>query len=821
MNIPTGKSQQTLLFDDRYHRLLQSHLFCCFVENNIFGLISGYQSLQDFYNNLIGHEHCTVVMNCLRVSKNVLELTRRETLSSTRGRYLLEKRHHFSSCHHHKHCINSSAYAVLENNRQSLESRQENNEIIARSLEINRLVFSNWSGEVLSRISPHEDIKHQRNPFSVNGYLYQTSNPYFSTRRHFTTSITRFSEPSSKVEQTVNALKEEVEQQKKPQDKPETVVDKKTAVTTPPKRPLRKRIWDELVHYYHGFRLLFIDIRIASRLAWKSIQGEDLSRREYRQLTRTTADIFRLVPFSIFIIVPFMEFLLPVFLKFFPGMLPSTFQTAKDRDTKIKQQLKVKLDMTKFLQTTLDEMALQSKGTEHHSHAAKEFAEFFQKIRQSGEMVSNDSILKFSKLFEDEITLDSLSRPQLTALCRLLELKPMGPDNLLRFQLRMQLKSLKSDDMMIQKEGVSSLTVPELQQACRARGMRALGVAEDRLRAQLGQWLELSLNEKIPPSLLLLSRVLYLPESLPAPDQLKATIQSLPLEVGTEAKYKIGETEGKIDNRTRLEMIKQEEAAIKKEQEDVKKEKAVKQAAASAATEAIIDNAKVLVDKAPELSSKEDIESLEQALDQVGLEKHSLAVEKEELEDLKEEMADYKEDIEEFKEMQKLTGKRELTESKAAKALRKRVDKMINKMDGVMLRLEAKKEKIQEKIDSMKNEPVEGVSIQQQQDNLVNINELLTSIRSLQTVHDEDKLKSIVDVLDSMDADHDGKVDVEHVVKVIEVLGREDVNLSSDQMKDIVKQLIREEEQKEKEKITKTSESDLKKDDKSAQNSKK
>lgn len=46
------------------------------------------------------------------------------------------------------------------------------------------------------------------------------------------------------------------------------------------------------------------------------------------QLVRTTADLFRLVPFSVFVIVPFMEFLLPVALKLFPGMLPSTFAVA-------------------------------------------------------------------------------------------------------------------------------------------------------------------------------------------------------------------------------------------------------------------------------------------------------------------------------------------------------------------------------------------------------------------------------------------------------------------------------------------------------------
>ena len=49
------------------------------------------------------------------------------------------------------------------------------------------------------------------------------------------------------------------------------------------------------------------------------------------QLVRTTADLFRLVPFSVFVIVPFMEFLLPVALKLFPGLLPSTF-AEKDKE---------------------------------------------------------------------------------------------------------------------------------------------------------------------------------------------------------------------------------------------------------------------------------------------------------------------------------------------------------------------------------------------------------------------------------------------------------------------------------------------------------
>lgn len=84
-------------------------------------------------------------------------------------------------------------------------------------------------------------------------------------------------------------------------------------------------------------KLLWANVRISTRLLLKLAGGKSLSRRERQQLTRTTADIFRLVPFAVFIIVPFMEFLLPVFLKLFPNMLPSTFQD------KMKEQVKIVL----------------------------------------------------------------------------------------------------------------------------------------------------------------------------------------------------------------------------------------------------------------------------------------------------------------------------------------------------------------------------------------------------------------------------------------------------------------------------------------------
>lgn len=71
---------------------------------------------------------------------------------------------------------------------------------------------------------------------------------------------------------------------------------------------------------------------------------------------------------------------------------------------------------------------------------------FFLQIRETGERPSNEEILRFSKLFEDELTLDNLTRPQLVALCKLLELQSIGTNNFLRFQLTMRLRSIKADD---------------------------------------------------------------------------------------------------------------------------------------------------------------------------------------------------------------------------------------------------------------------------------------------------------------------------------------------------------------------------------------
>ncbi|XP_064224743.1 LETM1 domain-containing protein LETM2, mitochondrial isoform X7 [Aotus nancymaae] len=276
----------------------------------------------------------------------------------------------------------------------------------------------------------------------------------------------------------------------------------------------RQKIMDELKYYYNGFHLLWIDTKVAARMVWRLLHGQVLTRRERRRLLRTCVDFFRLVPFMVFIIVPFMEFLLPVFLKLFPEMLPSTFESESKKEEKQKKKMAAKLEIAKFLQETVTEMARRNRAK--MGDASTRLSSYVKQV-QTGHKPSTKEIVQFSKLFEDQLALEHLDRPQLVALCKLLELQTFGTNNLLRFQLLMKLKSIKADDEIIAKEGVKALSVSELQAACRARGMRSLGLTEEQLQQQLTEWQDLHLKENVPPSLLLLSRTFYLIDVKPKP----------------------------------------------------------------------------------------------------------------------------------------------------------------------------------------------------------------------------------------------------------------------------------------------------------------
>ncbi|OAY62967.1 LETM1 and EF-hand domain-containing protein 1, mitochondrial [Ananas comosus] len=331
-----------------------------------------------------------------------------------------------------------------------------------------------------------------------------------------------------------------------------------------------------LQHYWLGLKLLWVDVRISSRLLLKLASGKSLTRRERQQLTRTTADIFRLVPFAVFIIVPFMEFLLPVFLKLFPNMLPSTFQDKMKEQEALKRKLKARIEYAKFLQDTVKEMAkeVQVSRSGEIKQTAEDLDEFLNKVR-TGARVPNEEILNFAKLFNDELTLDNISRPRLVNMCKYMGIPPFGTDNYLRFMLRRKLEEIKKDDKLIQLEGVESLSEEELRQACRERGHLGL-LSTEEMRQQLRDWLDLSLNHAVPSSLLILSRAFTVSGRLKPEEAVVATLSSLPDEVVDTVGTVLPSEDSVSERRRKLEFLEMQEELIKEEEKKHEKEEKAK-----------------------------------------------------------------------------------------------------------------------------------------------------------------------------------------------------------------------------------------------------
>lgn len=203
----------------------------------------------------------------------------------------------------------------------------------------------------------------------------------------------------------------------------------------------------------------------------------------------------------------------------------------------------------------------------------EEFAVFFKKLRATGEAPSTDDVIKVCKIFRDDLTLDNLSRPQLVAICRYMNLNTFGTDAMLRYSIRHHMRQIKRDDKAISFEGVESLLVPELQTACASRGLRTHGLSPARLRDDLSMWLDLRLKEGVPSTLLVLSNAYMYAQQKPdyeistQIDALSAVLSSIPEELFHEIELEVHNAEGAATNKQRLEVIKEQQELIEEENE--------------------------------------------------------------------------------------------------------------------------------------------------------------------------------------------------------------------------------------------------------------
>lgn len=127
-------------------------------------------------------------------------------------------------------------------------------------------------------------------------------------------------------------------------------------------------------------------------------------------------------------------------------------------------------------------------------------------VRITGESPTSQDIVNVARLFDDDLTLDNLSRPQLVSMCRYMGINAFGTDNFLRSTIRSRLTTIRRDDQLIDREGIDELSTSELQAACQSRGIRTSGVSPARLREELATWIRLHLHNRVSGVLLVLGR---------------------------------------------------------------------------------------------------------------------------------------------------------------------------------------------------------------------------------------------------------------------------------------------------------------------------
>lgn len=333
-----------------------------------------------------------------------------------------------------------------------------------------------------------------------------------------------------------------------------------------------KKTWGEVIketarHYWDGTKLLGFEIKVSSKLAMKLAAGYELTRREKRQLKRTTQDIVRVVPFAMFIIIPFAELLLPIALKLFPGLLPSTYMSSNDIEKRARSLRKTRGSVSSFLKDTVNESGIAAPAS-ITPEQREQFIEFFEKVRAHGEKPSRELLISVAQMFKDDLVLDNLSRPQLVAMAKYMNLQHFGTNLMLRYSIRYKMRQIKMDDRAIYEEGVDSLSLTELQIACASRGIKTHALSKARLAEDLDNWLELRLRQKVPSTLLILSSAFTYGEADDMNthyDALEAVLSAIPEELFHEADLEYAHATDQATNKQRLEVVREQQELIQEE----------------------------------------------------------------------------------------------------------------------------------------------------------------------------------------------------------------------------------------------------------------
>lgn len=247
-----------------------------------------------------------------------------------------------------------------------------------------------------------------------------------------------------------------------------------------------------------------------------------------------------------------------------------------------KEQKRSATDLKEEIQESGKESSVDQSVVEKQEQSANSFLDFMEQARR-GEIIPNDVIVQYAHYFKDDLTLDNMPRMQLINMCKYMGIPPYGSDSFLRFQLRHRMRSLQEDDQRILWEGIDSLTKMELREACQERGMRSTGLSKDAYKRALLQWLDLSVKQNVPTSLLIMSRTFFLREEMFERESddgsktlagLADTISGLDKEVVNEVILDVATSQEKLSDpgvrKIKLEVLMKQNELIEQEQAERK-----------------------------------------------------------------------------------------------------------------------------------------------------------------------------------------------------------------------------------------------------------
>lgn len=196
--------------------------------------------------------------------------------------------------------------------------------------------------------------------------------------------------------------------------------------------------------------------------------------------------------------------------------------------------------------------------------------------------------------------------------------------------------------------------------------------------------------------------------------------------------------------------------------------------------EVLVDKAPILVDKAPEMEpqattttetevmeesagteksaekiretepvSTSSLSDLKDAIESLGIAKSQ----EDTLKEIKKELEEYDEDVREMDEVKNLVSRLDLHESRAAKLLFGRVNKMLRKADVLVDKLQKKKEQIDENLVKMQETEFDGDDKEQQmlqdeqKEKIVTIQEIIEAVTKLQESPNQAKVDQIAQVI--------------------------------------------------------------------------